>query len=170
MVGDGFTSLLLKGCSLEDQSEISLRILEGGRWQQRCEGRDRCFCERRGWAWKGARPAPLFHIGKRLSTFPWKPVSVNTGSSFVWQAWHPFLWYLYGITSQQYDANICLPGTRHTVFQSKACASSIWATCNGTEHLPSIYIHVSSTFKLVKWEAEVSQSELHTSDLWSEVS
>lgn len=48
MVGDGSMSLLLKDCSLEDQSEISLRILEGGRSQQQREGRNRCFCKRQG--------------------------------------------------------------------------------------------------------------------------
>lgn len=98
MVEDGSMSLLLKDRSLEDQSEISLRILEGGRSQQQREGRNRCFCERQGWAWKGARPALVFHIGKLLSTFPWEPVSVNTSSSFVLQAWHPFFSYLYGVT------------------------------------------------------------------------
>lgn len=41
----GSTFLLLKDGSLEEQSKMSLRILEGGRLEQWHKGRNRGFCK-----------------------------------------------------------------------------------------------------------------------------
>lgn len=138
----GSTFLLLKDCSLEEQSKMSLRILEGGRLEEWHKGGNRCFCK-----WQQAKfenETTLSRCSTLLNCSPTSPLRqwALTQQFFCITSMTPIFLQLVQSHLTMKWRKYLSPGASTLYFKLRSKNSSLQATSNGTARLClNLYSH-----------------------------